>query len=109
MFGVRTGVCFNFADTLSIVPCTQPHDDEGYYQVTFAPGPFPGDHAVGEAVMSTCDAHLAGYVGSGHAADFYDWPAPPDQYAWAAGDHFTVCVLSRLDNRKVTGSAHQAH
>jgi hypothetical protein len=41
MFGLRTGVCFNFADTVSIVPCTQPHDDEGYYQVTFPRVPSP--------------------------------------------------------------------
>jgi hypothetical protein len=104
------GACFNLSDTeWAVVPCTQPHDNQAYYRVTFPPGPFPGDPVVADAVMSTCDAHLDGYVGSGHAADFFDWPASPDQYEWAAGNQFTFCVLSRSDDGKLTGSAHQAH
>ncbi len=72
---------------------------------TLPVGPFPGFQSVG----AQCDARLAGYVGSGHAADFYDWLLVPDQYTWATGDHVVVCVLGPTHTELMTGSAHQAH
>jgi hypothetical protein len=110
MAQLTTGVCFNLSDTefFAVVPCQHPHDNEAYYRDTFPPGPFPGDHVVQDGAVSTCDAHLEAYVGSGRAADFYDWPLAPDQSEWAAGNHFTICVLSS-DYGKVAGSAHHAH
>lgn len=110
MTHLTTGACFNLSETqLAVVPCTQPHDDEAYYRDTFAPGTFPGDPVVANAAQSTCDAQLAGYVGSGHDDDLFDWPLAPDKSEWAAGIHYTVCALSRVDNRKMTGSARHAH
>jgi len=108
MARLLAGECFN--DTqFAVVPCRQPHEDEAYYRYTLPRRPFPGDNRLRDAATNTCDGRLAAYVGAGHADTFYDWPITPDQFEWAAGDRLAVCVLSRGDDGKITGSAHQAH
>jgi hypothetical protein len=110
MAQLTTGECFNLsAPEFAIIPCQQPHEDEAYYQYALPPGPFPGDLRLRDTAIPKCDARLTGYVEATSAADFFDWPITPDQSEWAAGDRVAVCVLARLDMKKTTGSAHQAH
>jgi hypothetical protein len=108
---LTTGVCFHYVDPSGdvVVPCRQPHDSEAYYRYTFPPGPFPGYDAVWEAARNTCNAQLNRYVGPEAGGVFFAWMLTPDRSEWAAGNRLTVCVLSRIDGGKVTGSAHQAH
>ncbi len=109
---LTTGVCFNYVDpsAVAVLPCTQPHDSEAYYRYTLSPGPFPGYDAVWEAARNTCNAQLNRYVGPEVRGVFYvTWVLTPGQSEWAAGNRLTVCVLSRIDTGKATGSAHQGH
>jgi hypothetical protein len=112
MAGLTPGECFNLsAPEFALVPCQQPHEDEAYYRYTLPTGPFPGDQRVQDTTMPTCNAQLSNYVLSDtmSSGEFFDWPITPDQSEWAAGDRVAICVLTRMDMKQITGSAHQAH
>lgn len=112
MAHLTPGECFNTsAPEFAVIPCQQPHEDEAYYRYALPPGPYPGDVGVQDTAIPKCDAHITNYVDSTSVsvAEFFDWPITPDQSEWVAGDSVAICVLTRMDMKQHTGSAHQAH
>lgn len=75
VFDLDQGDCFNYVqeqteegsvDSIKVLPCTQPHENELYFTVDYpaADGePFPGEEAIDSFAEEQCLAAFAEYVG----------------------------------------------
>ncbi len=93
------------AQTVPMVDCADPHDNEVYANLDFEGGVYPGDTALYEEGLASCLPLFEGYVGSPYETSRLDiFPITPVADGWADGDRNLTCVLYDLNLSKLTGS-----
>lgn len=117
VFDLGVGDCFdddpNAGDAVAEVPtvdCTQPHDNEIYYEFSMTDAAFPGREATTQTAAERCIAEFEGFVGKSYAESDLDiFPITPTAESWEQGDRVVYCVLYALDLSKLTGSMRGAN
>lgn len=96
VFTVKVGDCFNDQDgteitDIPVVPCSEPHDNEVYYEFAMSEGDFPGDETITAEAETTCADAFADFVGIAYdESALYLTYLTPTEDGW-----------NRLDDRKV--------
>lgn len=93
-------------ESVSAVPCSEPHDSEAYHIFDMTEEDYPGTTAVTEAADVGCEAAFEAYVG----VDYYDSTLGisylyPSADTWSVGDREIVCVIFSMDSELLTGTA----
>ncbi len=115
VFDLRPGDCFDDvieggdfaeeAETLPMVDCEDPHDNEAYALYDVADGAFPGQAAIDDEAIAKCVPLFEDYVASDYETSRLDiWWIFPTAESWSEGDREVACVLYDLDLNKLTGS-----
>jgi hypothetical protein len=92
-------------ETVPMVDCDDPHDNEVYANLNAVDGAFPGDDALYEEAVVRCLPLFESYVGSPYDTSRLDIvPITPLAEGWADGDRAITCVLYDLELNKLTGS-----
>ncbi len=106
-FEIQVGDCFNEPaggvsedelqeiESISAVPCDQPHDGEVFHDFQLPDGDYPGDDAVLEAAAEECIGQFDGFVGMAYDDSALDaYPITPTEDSWNQVDDRTVsCVV----------------
>ena len=99
--GLIPGDCFLLPEgqrifTVSVVPCTQPHDREVFAVFDAPSGMYPGDEEVNTIATDRCLKEFAAYVGLAFEQSILDanWFAP-DAQTWTLDDRRFICMLGR--------------
>lgn len=114
VFDLGVGDCFNdTSQTLEgdvvfevpVVPCSELHDNEIYFEYSMTDAVFPGSDAALESAGLRCVDEFEGFVG----VDYLDselevFPITPTAQSWDEGDRVVYCALYALDLSKLTGS-----
>ena len=112
---LRAGDCIDPApaesdlvESLPVVSCRQPHDQEVTASRDLAPGAWPGDNAIDTRSDEICSSEFESYVGIPVDQSRYDLSAyTPGKEGWQNGDHSILCVV--FDPRgKTVGTLHGA-
>lgn len=110
---LKVGDCFNdgaFSASGEIarvpsVSCSQPHDNEVFHVARYA-GSTYSESAIESFGGRTCLSAFRPYVGREYRTSVFDiWWLEPTRESWRQGDREIVCVLTRMDNRRKTGTA----
>lgn len=114
MFSLEVGNCFNDGDLATgqeisdvpLVECSEPHDNEIFFNYDVPDGDFPGNDALTEIAQENCLAAFEGYVGKDFQTSSLDisWLTPTSD-SWDQGDQRINCLLYDLQFAKLTGSA----
>ena len=115
VFSLHPGDCFDDviedgefvqeSETLPMVDCEDPHDNEAYALYDMADGPFPGQAVIDDEAIAKCVPLFEGYAGSDYETSRLDvWWIFPTTEGWSDGDREVACVLYDLDLNKLTGS-----
>jgi len=112
VFALQVGDCFDddqtFAETVTevdTVECSEPHDNEIYYEYSMNNTSFPGDDAALEAGANRCLDEFDAFVGVDYLDSELDlFPITPTSESWEQGDRVVYCALYALDLSKLTGS-----
>ena len=112
VFDLGVGDCFNDepgagdeVTEVPVVPCSEPHDNEIYYEYQMTDAVFPGDEAAVESGGFRCLDEFEGFVGADYLDSELDlFPITPTAGSWAEGDRTVYCALYALDLSKLTGS-----
>ncbi len=92
-------------ETLPVVDCDEPHDNEAYAVFDVEDGAFPGNDALYEEGLDGCLPLFEGYVGSSYETSRLEiFPITPVAEVWAGGDRRIICALFDVDLAKLTGS-----
>lgn len=92
-------------ETVDVVPCSQPHDEEVFAIVPLGGQSLPASAEVERLADQGCGARFRAYVGvalRGSRLDFGWWL--PTKDAWASGDRTVVCTLESPDGSRLVGS-----
>ena len=109
VFALRVGDCMNTVEEdlvteVPVVPCSEPHDDEVYFDFQLDDGEYPGDDAVLEQADASCLEQFEPFVGLAYETSTLDFYAyRPSEESWAQGDRVVSCVVWDPAGR-VTGS-----
>ncbi len=114
---LRVGDCLLYPDevgsdgsfefeSLTAVPCGEPHDMEIFAQIPMPSGPYPGVAALTEYGEERCAEPFETYVGLPveHEARLIYSVSYPFEESWDAGDRNLDCVIETWDGTQVTGS-----
>jgi len=112
VFDLAVGDCFNddaaaadVVQTVATVRCSEPHDNEIFFEFSMTDASFPGQEATATAAGARCVAEFEGFVGlSYEESDLNLFPIIPTVQSWADGDRVVYCALYGLDRSKLTGS-----
>jgi hypothetical protein len=93
--GLRPGDCISApaGTSVSIVPCTAPHDGEVFATLTLPAGSWPGPDAVRQEANDGCAARLPGYLNPQLAVSLSQDYVYPDQVAWDGGTRTVICEV----------------
>lgn len=92
-------------ETVPMVDCDKPHDNEAYAVFDLPDGAYPGDDAITEQGLDGCLPLFEGYVGSSYETSRLDiFPITPLAELWADGNREIICALYDVDLAKLTGS-----
>jgi hypothetical protein len=116
---LRVGDCVNDAtihkddntevETVTIVPCWQPHDLEVYANRTMLGETFPSDEKISRFVDRSCSEDFQRYVGIAPDDSQFDYFAyVPSKASWEQGDHVVTCGVIDAGDGKLNGSARNA-
>ena len=93
------------ATEVPVVPCSEPHDNEIYFEYQMTDDTFPGNQAAVEAGAERCLEEFEPFVGTPYLDSELDlFPVTPTQQSWDEGDRTVYCVLYAVDLSKLTGS-----
>ncbi|MFG6446520.1 septum formation family protein [Microbacterium sp. P07] len=108
VFSLQVGDCMDEPDAEEVtevpaVPCSEPHDDEIYYEFTMPDGEFPGEEAITAAADAECAPQFDTFVGLAYAESVLDWyPYTPTEGSWTeGGDRVVQCVIYEPNVRTV--------
>ena len=113
VFSLQTGDCFDDpaaqqtqVDQVTVVPCSQPHDNEIFYSFDLPDGDFPGQDSISTASATEClGDRFTTYVGITYDESALDvFPVTPTAASWAEGDRTVYCAAFNLDLAKLSGS-----
>ncbi|PPG05005.1 hypothetical protein C5E06_03790 [Pseudoclavibacter sp. RFBI5] len=110
VFKLAVGDCFNDAGSttvseIPVVPCSDPHDYEVYFEVEMAAGEYPGDEAISAQADTDCTAQFATFVGLSYEESSLNFSyLTPTQQSWdGADDRLIQCIIID-DAAQTTGS-----
>ncbi len=117
VFDLKVGDCFNddpdagdAVSSVATVDCSQPHDNEVYFEFSMTDAAFPGREATTQAAAERCVSEFQGFVGLSYPESNLDiFPITPTLESWAEGDRVVYCVLYALDLSKLTGTMRGAN
>jgi len=100
VFDISLGDCLLEPDgeqisDVTVVPCSEAHDYELYYEFDLAEGEFPGDEAVSEQAAAECEAQFQTFAGiafQDSASLWYNFFSPT-QGSWSDGDRLIQCLI----------------
>jgi DNA-binding SARP family transcriptional activator len=102
---VQPGGVIEVVETVLLVPCEGPHEQEVYHLFELAAGPYPGDEQVEALALDQCSAQFKEFVGIAperSGLDFiYVWPW---RDTWEMGNRRGGCSLLDATGRDLTGS-----
>lgn len=112
VFELQVGDCFDdqtgsgdVVFDVPVVPCTEPHDNEIYFEFEMTDAVFPGNEATLESSALRCLDQFQPFVGSEYLESELDiFPITPTAQSWDEGDRLVYCVLYAVDLSKLTGS-----
>ena len=115
VFDMKPGDCFDdvvedgeLAQELESVPmvdCDDPHDNEAYAVFDVAGDVYPGTPALDDEAVVNCVPLFEEYVGSSYETSRLDIMfLYPLEDGWGEGDREITCVLFDLELQKLTGS-----
>ena len=112
VFDLGVGDCFDDQDLGSevinevpIVECSEPHDNEVYFEYSMTEASYPGREGALNAADERCFDQFAGYVGIDYfESELEIFSIVPTQESWDDGDRTVLCALYALDFSKLTGS-----
>ncbi|MGC3986493.1 MAG: septum formation family protein [Pseudorhodoferax sp.] len=101
VFTLAVGDCFNDVDTaeeissLPVVPCSDSHDNEVFYEFTLPDGDLPAASEIDDAVLENCAPAFASFVGMTYEESTLDyWDIRPTQEGWdSIGDRVVQCAI----------------
>jgi hypothetical protein len=107
-FSIKSGDCFQDVDgetvtELTVVPCTQAHDNETFKTFDVSMGSY-NEAGIEAESESTCVGAFESYVGLDYDSSKFTvaWMTPT-LGSWAGGDREVICIL--YDSVPMTGSA----
>ncbi|MCC2029857.1 septum formation family protein [Microbacterium sp. YMB-B2] len=111
VFSLKVGDCMPATDTtgeitdLDVVPCSEPHTDEVFYEFELEDGDLPSDDEIMAAVEAECVPAFADFVGVEWADSTLDfWWITPTEETWTqANDRIVQCVIYKPDPEDATG------
>lgn len=111
VFTLKVGDCFN--DTsgteiteVPVVPCSDPHDFEVFYEFDMPDGEFPGSEAIYAKGDEACMAPFEEFVGAAYETSVYDFSyLTPTEGGWDELDDRAVQCYLYEGEGKITGSA----
>ncbi|MDQ0645751.1 septum formation family protein [Microbacterium murale] len=118
IFSLKVGDCMPASDTTGeitdadVVPCSEPHADEVFFEFELAEGDLPTDEEITAEVEAQCVPAFSEFVGIDYydsALDFW-WLTPTEQTWTQADDRLVQCVIYEPDpadpevSLEVTGS-----
>lgn len=98
VFSVAVGDCFDDeggseVTDVPVVPCSDPHDNEVYYDFTMDGTDFDAD-AITAASEEYCAREFDTFVGLAYADSVLDWSTiTPTSGSWAQGDRLVSCIV----------------
>jgi DNA-binding SARP family transcriptional activator len=102
---VQPGGATEVQETVLLVPCEGPHEQEVYHLFELPAGPYPGDEQVEALAGEQCSTQFEEYVGVAPEWSgldfFYVWPG---RDAWELGNRRGGCSLVDATGRDLTGS-----
>ena len=113
VFELGVGDCFNDQEDLTqtevsnveTVDCSEPHDNEIYYEYSMTEAIFPGNASALETSSLRCLDQFDAFVGADYLDSDLDlFPITPTAQSWAEGDRVVYCALYALDLSRLTGS-----
>lgn len=111
VFKLQAGNCFNSGpndQTISVQPCTSPHDAEVFATFPLTGQAYPGTTVAQAEAQAGCVARIGTYMDPVLAQTAMDQEyIYPDPVAWQAGDRTVVCDV-RSDAGLTTGSIRAA-
>ena len=112
MADVTVGDCFDdpadvVVESLELIDCDQPHDNEAYAKLLLEQSVFPGDATIAEFALDACLGPFESYVGMAYAESDLDFSyLAPTAEGWnTGGDRTVTCFLYAADLSKLSGSA----
>ena len=96
---VRKGDCIagtatGQVDSLTAVPCAQPHGGEAYHAFDLPDGDYPGEEPVATAAEQGCIAEFEGFVGRLYEESVLEIaPLTPSAESWEADDRQVLCFI----------------
>lgn len=116
VFELEPGDCFDDlfedgeyveeSDSLPMVDCSEPHDNEAYAAFEVSGDEYPGLLALDDEAFAGCVPLFEDYVGSPYEGTTrlqIMWLAPTSE-SWDDGDRKIVCVLYDSQIEQMTGS-----
>ena len=115
VFDLGEGDCFNDradmteaeaeVESVETVDCSEPHDNEIYYEYSMTETAYPGDNAAADAAMFRCIEEFDAFVGTAYLDSALDtFPITPTTSSWAAGDRVVYCAVYAMDLSRLRGS-----
>lgn len=113
VFDLGVGDCFNDqADpnvsevaSVATVDCSEPHDNEIYYEYSMTDAVFPGNDAAMDSALNRCLDQFEAFVGTDFANSELDlFPITPTSTSWAEGDRVVYCAVYAFDLSKLEGT-----
>jgi hypothetical protein len=101
VFTLSVGDCLNDTGStdevfdVPVVPCSDPHDYEVYYDYTLPSGEYPGEEAVFAAAEADCPAQFESFVGLPYDEStlIFSYYVPTAE-SWAGqGDRVVSCLI----------------
>lgn len=111
VFALEAGDCMPARTTVGeitdveVVPCSQPHVEEVFYEFELADDDMPSDEEITAQVETECVPAFSEFVG----LDYYEstlelrWMAPTEQTWGQAADRLVQCIVYQPDPADATG------
>lgn len=112
IFSLKVGDCMPMSSAsgliseASVVPCSDPHAEEVFHEITLDDGDFPGDETIDEQAETGCVAAFESFVGIEWNSSTLDmYPITPTQDTWEHyNDRVVQCVVLDPTQTELTGS-----
>ncbi|WDG17995.1 septum formation family protein [Microbacterium sp. Clip185] len=110
VFTLSVGDCMNNTSSeevtdVPVVPCSDPHDTEVYYEFSLPDGEYPGKDEVYSAAEEGCYNEFANFVGIAYEESTLEFSYfAPTQQSWDQGNDRLVSCLVVDTAEQVTGT-----
>lgn len=105
VFSLKVGDCMPATDAsgeitdVDVVPCSEPHTDEVFYEFELADGDLPSDDEIQAEVEAECVPAFTEFVGTDYYESTLDfWWMTPTEETWTqANDRLVQCIIYQPD------------